>query len=87
MPPNINAAYCTGCDRCVITCPEDVFHSGKMMDDSINAQHSKAPKDAKVPLVKYPDECWHCGICAIECPTDTISWIWPPALQLSIAID
>ena len=25
------------------------------------------------PVVSYPDECWYCGCCVMECPTGAIS--------------
>jgi adenylylsulfate reductase subunit B len=24
------------------------------------------------PVVAYPDECWHCGACMMDCPVDAI---------------
>jgi adenylylsulfate reductase subunit B len=23
-------------------------------------------------LVSYPEECWHCGACMMDCPVDAI---------------
>ena len=31
-----------------------------------------------VPVVAYPDECWHCGACMMDCPTDAIRFALPP---------
>ncbi|MBI4263535.1 MAG: ferredoxin family protein [Acidobacteria bacterium] len=53
MPPVINEATCTGCGICAHICPTDVFNRG--------------PRGA-IPLVRYPDECWHCNACLIDCP-------------------
>jgi len=25
-----------------------------------------------VPVVSHADECWHCGICAMDCPSGAI---------------
>ncbi len=25
------------------------------------------------PVAAYPDECWYCGCCVMECPTGAIS--------------
>ncbi|MBI4330979.1 MAG: ferredoxin, partial [Chloroflexi bacterium] len=25
---------------------------------------------AEVPVVRYPDECWHCNSCVYECPAE-----------------
>ncbi len=39
------------------------------------------------PQVAYPDECWHCGACMIDCPADAIKlslpeWMKPVALKV-----
>lgn len=39
------------------------------------------------PLVEYPDECWHCGACMMDCPTDAIrlslpQWMKPVAVRV-----
>lgn len=31
----------------------------------------------KVPVVAYPDECWHCGACMMDCPEIAIKLILP----------
>ena len=31
----------------------------------------------KVPDVRYPDECWHCGNCRISCPDGAVSYEFP----------
>jgi NAD-dependent dihydropyrimidine dehydrogenase PreA subunit len=28
-------------------------------------------------VVRYPDECWHCGACRLECPEKAISFVFP----------
>ena len=28
-------------------------------------------------VIKYPDECWHCRACAIDCPTQAIVLRYP----------
>ena len=30
-----------------------------------------------VPVVAYPDECWHCGACMMDCPETAIRLILP----------
>lgn len=50
----IEAAVCSGCNRCVDTCPMDVL--------SPNPVHGEPPR------VVYPDECWFCGCCVDRCP-------------------
>ncbi|MBM3292368.1 ferredoxin family protein [Candidatus Bathyarchaeota archaeon] len=29
-------------------------------------------KGEKKPVVAYPEECWHCGACMMDCPTKAI---------------
>ncbi|WP_246542821.1 4Fe-4S dicluster domain-containing protein [Fusibacter paucivorans] len=58
MPIHIDEAKCIGCMKCVDNCPIDLFMPS-------------AQKGAK-PIVAYPEECWYCGVCAMECPKDAI---------------
>ncbi|KKM10481.1 4Fe-4S ferredoxin [Clostridiales bacterium PH28_bin88] len=30
-----------------------------------------------LPVVKYPDECWFCGACRIDCPEACIQIVFP----------
>jgi NAD-dependent dihydropyrimidine dehydrogenase PreA subunit len=59
-PPTPNRAVkfdparCTGCNRCVDVCPNDVFMPN--------------PVKKRSPVVLYQDECWYCGACVEECP-------------------
>ena len=48
MPPVIDLKKCKGCGTCDAHCPLDVI----LFD-----------QETKIPTVKYPDECWHCGSC------------------------
>ena len=39
------------------------------------------------PVVAYPDECWHCGACMMDCPVDAIQlnvplWMKPVAKRV-----
>ena len=39
------------------------------------------------PLVAYPDECWHCGACMMDCPAEAIRldlpiWMRPVAKRI-----
>lgn len=57
MPPIIDEQKCNGCGICVNICPNDVYFGSK-------------PKE--IPLVSYPEECWHCNACVLDCPEDAI---------------
>ncbi|MFC1996930.1 ferredoxin family protein [Chloroflexota bacterium] len=58
-PPTPNRAIdfdpqiCTGCNQCVEICRSDVLMPN--------------PERNKPPVVLYPDECWYCGTCVLEC--------------------
>jgi adenylylsulfate reductase subunit B len=52
MGPVFNE-HCNGCGICAAICPCDVF------------SHDK---DHSVPRVLYPDECWYCDACVLDCP-------------------
>ncbi len=56
---------CTGCGICVDTCPGDIL----AMDE-----------DEGVAYVAYPDECWYCGVCRIECPVEAVVYEFPIAM-------
>ena len=60
MPPEINYEKCSGCGNCVKFCAEDVFFGTKGFGQS---------KKEK-PVVTYPDLCWHCHACVLECPVE-----------------
>ena len=41
----------------------------------------------RTPVVAYPDECWHCGACMMDCPVEAIRlglplWMRPVAKQV-----
>lgn len=55
MPPVIDKDKCTGCGTCVDVCQMDVFFGSK---------------DSEVPVISYPEECWHCSACVLECPVE-----------------
>lgn len=57
MPPIINKDKCNGCGKCVEICPTDVFFG---------------TKKGQVPVVAYPDQCWHESACANDCPKGAI---------------
>jgi adenylylsulfate reductase subunit B len=64
MPPIITER-CTLCGNCYDICPGDVF---------------TWPEHESPPVVCYPDECWHCGACRLECPVDAIEYQFPLAM-------
>lgn len=69
MPPVINDEICTGCGICVERCPQDVFFGSERK---------------KQPVVSYPEECWHCYACVMDCPTEgAISLRTPVPMMLN----
>ena len=57
MPPVIDKEKCTGCGICVDICGQDVFFGSKEGD---------------IPVISYPEECWHCAACVIDCPVQAV---------------
>lgn len=57
----IDLECCTGCGACVAFCPGQVL----AMDDT---GHS---------FEKYPDHCWYCGVCQVECGAECINMLFP----------
>ena len=62
MAVTIEYKKCTGCKNCYDICPQDVI----AWDRKIN-----------MPDVAYEEECWHCGICWMECPKRAIDIVYP----------
>lgn len=62
MAAKIEYKDCIGCKNCYDICPQDVI----AWDDELN-----------MPVVAYEEECWHCGICWMECPRRAIDIIYP----------
>ena len=61
MPPVINKEKCVGCQICADICPVCVFAlPGK--------ETGKVP-----PEILFPDECWHCNACVLDCTADAIT--------------
>ena len=55
-----------GCTICDFFCPGDIIY--------------REEKD-KVAEVRYPDECWYCGICVDRCPEDAVTVIFPESMK------
>jgi len=34
-------------------------------------------EEINMPVVAYEEECWHCGICWMECPKRAIDITYP----------
>ena len=69
MPPIIDTDKCTACGVCANVCPTDVFWSSEKK---------------KIPIVSYPEECWHCYACILDCPVEGAIWLRIP-LPMHIA--
>ena len=54
----VNDALCTGCGRCVLICPVDVFRT--------------SPETGKA-TTPYAEDCDGCRICTDECPAACIT--------------
>ena len=68
MPPEINEDRCTVCGVCFDVCQSDVFFGST---------------DGEIPVVSYPEECWHCNACVLDCPAEAITLRIPlPAMIL-----
>jgi len=67
MPPIINEELCNGCGKCVDICPSDVFFG---------------TKKGEIPIVAYPDECWHENACVAECPVSAITLRIPLSMMV-----
>lgn len=59
MPPVIKKELCVGCGTCADICPTNVLRH--------------APKEDRVPEVRFPEECWHCNSCVLDCPEQAVS--------------
>lgn len=58
MPAVIDKSKCIGCFHCADICPTDAYGPQNRAD--------------QYPIIKYPEECWHCNACVFECPAEAI---------------
>lgn len=58
MPPVIDIDKCNACSVCIDVCPQNVFFDSKRDE---------------IPLITYPEECWHCNSCVLDCPKEAVS--------------
>lgn len=68
MPPILDPAKCTGCGTCAEICNSDIFVFDRRND--------------AMPQVKYPEECWHCESCVLDCPSGAIRLRLPLSYSL-----
>ena len=69
MPPIIDKTKCTACNTCAQICTMNVF--GPVTPGSI-------------PVVRFPEECWHCRACVMDCPHEAIDLRYPlPMMMLA----
>lgn len=59
MPPYIDSTKCTGCGTCAEICNSQIFVFDRKTD--------------AVPRIVFPDECWHCDSCVMDCPSGAIN--------------
>ncbi|WP_295640361.1 ferredoxin family protein [uncultured Mailhella sp.] len=68
MPPVIDPQKCVGCGTCADICNSDIF----VFDRATDA----------IPRIKYPDECWHCNSCVMDCPHHAVRLNIPLSFML-----
>jgi adenylylsulfate reductase subunit B len=68
MPPVIDKEKCIRCGICADICNYDVYFGSE---------------EDEIPVITYPEECWHCNACVLDCPTEAIGLRIPlPAMLL-----
>lgn len=68
MPPVIDETKCVGCGYCASICPMRVFEP--------------AARAGEIPGVRYPEECWHCLACELDCRQKAIKVRLPLPLMM-----
>ena len=68
--PVVDKEKCNACGVCADICPTDVF---------------RAAGQKETPEIKYPEECWHCNACVLDCKQSAITLRIPlPAMMLHV---
>lgn len=67
MPPLIDEDRCIGCGICADICTYDVYFGSE---------------NGEIPSITYPEECWHCNACVLDCPEQAISLRIPLSAML-----
>ena len=62
MPPVIDEAKCIKCTKCAQICCVDVYGPAE---------------PGEVPTVRFPEECWHCRACVMDCSAGAIDLRYP----------
>ena len=69
MPPIIDKSKCVACNTCAQICTMNVF--GPVTP-------------GKIPVVRFPEECWHCRACVMDCPKGALDLRYPlPMMMLA----
>jgi len=69
--PKIDYRWCNGCKKCYDACPQDIYD----WDD-----------EKGLPIVAYPEECYICGFCELNCPQLAINVELPLAVRYFFSI-
>lgn len=59
MPPIIDQEKCVGCGTCADICNSMLFTFDREKD--------------RTPQVAFPEECWHCNSCVIDCSAGAVT--------------
>ncbi|KAA3629954.1 MAG: 4Fe-4S dicluster domain-containing protein [Proteobacteria bacterium] len=90
MPVTFDLNKCDGCGTCDVVCPGDVIYMHKPQNvespDGSGGIVKITPQrlpygvhlEKRSPYLPKPEECWHCGSCRQDCPTDAISVVFSP---------
>lgn len=71
MPPVIDKEKCIKCGVCAQICCMDAI--------------KKTETEPSEITVRYPNECWHCRACVMDCPVGAITLRYPLSHMMFIA--